>query len=62
MLQAIRHITVRLIRNQAAASAVEYGLILSLVVLAMMGALVQFAGATTDMWNFVSTKVVEVAG
>ncbi|GAA4767841.1 hypothetical protein GCM10023219_12040 [Stakelama sediminis] len=62
MLQAIRHITVRLIRNQAAASAVEYGLILSLVVLAMMGALVQFAGATTDMWNFVSTKVLEVAG
>nr|WP_184002169.1 Flp family type IVb pilin [Stakelama sediminis] len=61
-MQAIRHITVRLIRNQAAASAVEYGLILSLVVLAMMGALVQFAGATTDMWNFVSTKVLEVAG
>jgi pilus assembly protein Flp/PilA len=40
-----------------AATAVEYGLILALVVLTMFGALQLTAGATTDMWNNVSTKV-----
>lgn len=40
-----------------AATAVEYGLILALVVLAMFGALQMTAGATIDMWNNVSTKV-----
>ena len=39
------------------ATAVEYGLILALIVLAMFGALQLTAGATVDMWNNVSTKV-----
>lgn len=39
------------------ATAVEYGLILALIVLTMFGALQLTAGATIDMWNNVSTKV-----
>jgi pilus assembly protein Flp/PilA len=47
----------RLIRNSKAATAVEYGLILALIVLAIMGALVGLGTVTTDMWNNVSHKV-----
>lgn len=43
------------------ATAVEYGLILSLVVLAMMGALITFADTSIEMWNNVSTSVREAS-
>lgn len=46
-----------LLRCQRAATAVEYGLILALIVLAMMAALIELAGTTTSMWNNVSTAV-----
>lgn len=39
------------------ATAVEYGLILALVVLAMIGALTNVATKTIAMWNHVSTEV-----
>lgn len=39
------------------AAAVEYGLIISLVVLAMIGGLVSFADASIGMWNNVSEDV-----
>ena len=48
----------RLFRDRRAATALEYGLIIALVVLAMFGALQLVGGVTTDMWNNVSTKVV----
>ncbi len=41
------------------ATAVEYGLILSLVVLGSMAALIAFAHASTGLWNNVSTQVKE---
>ena len=47
----------KLIRDQKAATAVEYGLIVALIVLAMMAGLSQFAGTTISMWNNVSTAV-----
>ncbi|RHW16993.1 Flp family type IVb pilin [Sphingomonas gilva] len=47
----------RLVGNRRAATAVEYGLILSLIVLTIMGALQILAGETTGMWNNVSEKV-----
>lgn len=49
----------RLAADERGASAVEYGLIISLIVLAMIGALMQFAGASVDMWNDVSVKVAK---
>ncbi|WP_319951569.1 Flp family type IVb pilin [Sphingomonas caeni] len=46
-----------LCRDRKAATAVEYGLILALVVLAIMTAIIQLGTTTTGMWNNVSTKV-----
>lgn len=48
----------RLIRDRKAATAVEYGLILALLVLAIIGGLQMFANTTIGMWNNVSNAVV----
>jgi len=55
--KTMRHLLRQLAECRKAATAVEYGLILALVVLAMFGALQLTATATTDMWNNVSNKV-----
>lgn len=47
----------RLIRDSKAATAIEYGLICALIVLAIMAALVALGTVTTEMWDHVSTKV-----
>ena len=47
-----------LVRDSKGASAVEYGLIISLTVLAMMAALSTLADTTTGTWNEVSNEVV----
>ena len=47
----------RLIRDSQAATAIEYGLICALIVLAIMAALLALGTVTTDMWDNVSTKV-----
>ena len=44
-------------KDERGATAVEYGLILALIFLAMVGAVATFANTTTTMWNDVSTKV-----
>lgn len=44
-------------RCQRGATAIEYGFILSLVVLAIIAALSNFANKTTGMWNSVATEV-----
>ncbi|PZU61160.1 MAG: Flp family type IVb pilin [Sphingobium sp.] len=46
-----------LVRCQRAATAVEYGLILALIVLAMMGALRSVADKTIGMWGHVTEQV-----
>lgn len=46
-----------LAHDQRGATAIEYGLIVSLIVLAMFGALKGVANANTSMWNNVSQKV-----
>lgn len=56
-MQGLKSLPGRLLRCDRAATAVEYGLILALVVLAMMAALIEFASTTTGMWNNVSTAV-----
>lgn len=48
---------IKLFKDERGATAVEYGLILALIFLAMVGAVGTFAGTTTEMWNTVSTKV-----
>lgn len=47
----------RIFKDERGATAVEYGLILAMVFLAMVGALSLVASTTTEMWNDVSTKV-----
>ena len=47
----------KLLRDKKAATAVEYGLIVALIVLAMMAGLSQFASTTIKMWNDVASNV-----
>lgn len=44
------------------ATAVEYGLIVSLIVIAMVGALQSVAVETTRMWSDVTTAAEDAAG
>lgn len=44
----------RLLNDERGVSAVEYGLIVALIVLAMLAGLVQVAAVTTGMWNNVA--------
>lgn len=54
MLELIRRID----RCEQGATAVEYGLIVSLVVIAMIASLGNVADGTQGMWNSISNKVV----
>ncbi|MEQ1538230.1 MAG: Flp family type IVb pilin [Sphingorhabdus sp.] len=54
MMDLIRGI----VKCQSGATAVEYGLIAALIVIAMVGALGSFATTSTLMWETVSNKVV----
>ena len=47
-----------LARAERGATAVEYGLICALIVLAAMGAITTFGAKTIGMWNNVSNEVV----
>jgi len=47
----------RIVRDTRGATVVEYGLIISLIVLTMVGALNVLANSTTGMWNDVSDNV-----
>lgn len=49
----------KIVRDERGATVIEYGLIISLVVLAMVGALGTVAGTTVNMWNDVSNEVVQ---
>lgn len=50
-----------LARDRRGGTAIEYGLIVSLVVIAMIGAVQFLADTTTTMWNDVSEKVVNAS-
>ena len=47
------------LQDESGATAVEYGLILGLVVLAVFVAMQGFATVAIDMWNDISTKSAE---
>jgi pilus assembly protein Flp/PilA len=46
----------QLLRHTGGTSAVEYGLILSLIVIAIVGALSGVADETHSMWSYVQTQ------
>jgi pilus assembly protein Flp/PilA len=46
------------VKSQEGATAVEYGLIVSLIVVAIMGAMSTVADSTINMWNGVSENIV----
>ena len=48
---------VRLIRETRAATAVEYGLIVALIFLAILVGVYALASTTINMWNNVNTEV-----
>jgi len=52
----------RLGKDERGATAVEYGLILALIVLAMIGAVRQVASTTINMWGNVATQVQSAQG
>jgi pilus assembly protein Flp/PilA len=54
MLELIRRIQ----KCDQGATAVEYGLIVSLIVIAMIASLGNVANGTQGMWNSVSNKVL----
>lgn len=54
MLNKIKNI----LRSQEGATAIEYGLIISLIVVAIAVSVSQVAGTTIEMWGFVSNTVV----
>jgi pilus assembly protein Flp/PilA len=54
MLELIRRIR----GCEQGATAVEYGLILSLVVIAIMVAVSNVGVSTSGMWNFVSNEII----
>lgn len=54
-MQIIKHLKA-LVADSSGASAVEYGMILAMIVLAMMGALEGVADVSTQTWNEVAQK------
>lgn len=55
-LMTIRSIGARIIKDNTAATAVEYGVILAVVVLVVIVALGGVAKETIGLWNTISTK------
>ncbi len=45
------------LRDSDAATAIEYGLVVALIVITMLASLQGVANTTVGMWNNVSTKV-----
>ncbi|CAN5590204.1 hypothetical protein BH10PSE14_BH10PSE14_40730 [soil metagenome] len=53
---------ITLLRDTRGGTAIEYGLIISLVVITMVVALVDLAGTTTSMWGNVNDKILVARG
>lgn len=51
-----RHLT-RLGRDEQGATAIEYGLIAALIVIAMMAGLIAMGGQTTNMFDDLAEKI-----
>lgn len=53
----MRNLIKRIASDISGATAVEYGLILALIFLAMLAAVQNFGNQTISMWNKVGTKM-----
>ena len=49
----------KLFRDTRGATAIEYGLIVALVVIALIAALLEFAHTSLDMWDNIADKVIK---
>ena len=54
---AIRRTMRRLLSDQTGATAIEYGLIAALIVIAMMGGLSAMGGGAMGMWGRIQSNV-----
>ena len=57
---AIRTILRRLAADRRGATAIEYGLIVALIAIAMMGGVTVLGGGSSGMWGKLSTTVTSV--
>ena len=55
----MKRLLATLLLDERGATAIEYGLIVSLIVVAMMASLVQVANTTSAMWGGVAEKALE---
>ena len=58
-MRSVVHLVLKLCRDRKAATAVEYGLILGVIVIAIMFAIIELGATTTILWGNISTKVQE---
>ena len=56
-MDAIRRTLRRLLADQGGATAIEYGLIAALIVVAMVGALASLGGGSMGMWTNIADAV-----
>lgn len=50
---------IQLVEDESAATAIEYGLVAALIAIAIMGMLNSVAAETTNMWDYISTTLVD---
>lgn len=58
-MNAIRTLMRRLRSDKRGATAIEYGLIAALIVIALMGGLSTLGGGAGGMWTVMSNKIVQ---
>ena len=56
-MRQLRGLFRHIVRDRSGATAVEYGFILALIVIAIIASIQGLAGATTGLWTNVSDKV-----
>lgn len=61
MLKRIRKTFAVLRASRRGATAIEYGLIVSLIALGAMGGIQAFGGGLGNMWNYVSDEVLRAS-
>jgi pilus assembly protein Flp/PilA len=50
-----------LVEDQSGATAIEYGMIVALIAIAIIGSISSFAGEATEMWDGVARDVVDAS-
>ena len=59
MLKRLKKLGITFTADDSGATAVEYGLLIGLMTLALLGALAATGSSTQDNWNEVSDEVTE---